>query len=154
MAQKLILLVFTNKVMIFWSVFINIMIIFKLWMFLQYFNDTFTFFQVFWFENIYCNSFLTWNSKIGARCLAEVNIQTVKDGQGLCVLFPGKGTFFSESAEEMWNRHIKVPKIVPGLLFPVRNMNFNNKMMILTFFCVNQNNVFETRKNMYWDYNQ
>ena len=28
-----------------------------------------------------------------------------------------RGRFYSESAVEMSNRHIKVPKIVPGLLF-------------------------------------
>ena len=30
-----------------------------------------------------------------------------------------KGTFYSESAGEMWNRHTKVPNIVSGLLFLV-----------------------------------
>ena len=65
-----------------------------------------------------------------------------------------KGTFYSESAGEMWNRHIRVPKIVPGLLFFVQNMNCSNKMMIFTFFCVNQINVFKTKTNMYWGYNQ
>ena len=28
--------------------------------------------------------------------------------------------FYSESAGKMWNRHVKVPKIVPGLLFSVK----------------------------------
>jgi hypothetical protein len=28
-----------------------------------------------------------------------------------------KGTFYLESADEMWNRHIKVPKIAPEHLF-------------------------------------
>ena len=34
-----------------------------------------------------------------------------------------KGTFYSESGGEMWNRHIKVPKIAPELLFPISGMN-------------------------------
>ena len=58
-----------------------------------------------------------------------------------------KGTFYSESAGEMWNRHIKVPKIVPGLLFPVRHMNCSNKIIILTFFCVNKINLYKARTN-------
>ena len=45
-----------------------------------------------------------------------------------------KGTFYSESAGEMWNRHVKVPKNVPGLLIPVRIMKCCNKMTILTFW--------------------
>ena len=59
-----------------------------------------------------------------------------------------KGTFYSERAAEMWNRHIKVPKVVLGLLFPVRNMNYSNKMIVLTFFYVNKINVYKTRTNM------
>ena len=59
-----------------------------------------------------------------------------------------KGTFYSESAGEMWNRHIKVPKIVLGLLFPVRNMNCSNKMLISTFSYDNKINVFKTRTNV------
>ena len=62
---------------------------------------------------------------------------------------PLKGTFYSESAGEMWNRHIKVPKIVHGLLFPLDNMNCSNKMSILTFFCVNKINLFKARTNKY-----
>ena len=39
-----------------------------------------------------------------------------------------KGTFYSESAREMWNRHIKVPKIAPELLFPISGMNCSDKI--------------------------
>ena len=60
--------------------------------------------------------------------------------------------FHSESAGEMWNRHIKVPKIVLGLLFSVNDMNFGNKMLIFTFFCTNQINVSKPRINMYYSY--
>ena len=60
-----------------------------------------------------------------------------------------KGTFYSESAGEMWNRHIKVPKIVPGPLFPVSDMSCGNKMVFLTFFCVDKINLFKARMNMY-----
>ena len=60
-----------------------------------------------------------------------------------------KGTFYSESDDEMWNRHIKVPKIVPGPLFPVRNMNCSLKIIILTFFYDNKINSFKARTNMY-----
>ena len=45
---------------------------------------------------------------------------------------------WSESAGEMWNRHTKVPKIVSGLLFPVSDKNYSNKMINFTFFCVNK----------------
>ena len=31
--------------------------------------------------------------------------------------------FYSESAGEMWNRHIKVRQIAPELLFPLSGMN-------------------------------
>jgi hypothetical protein len=41
-----------------------------------------------------------------------------------------KGTFYSESAVEMSNRHIKVPKIVPGPSYPVRNIISSNIMII------------------------
>ena len=58
-----------------------------------------------------------------------------------------KGTFYSERAGEMWNRHIKVPKIVRGLLFPVSDINCSNKIVIFTFFCINQINVCKTRTN-------
>ena len=44
-----------------------------------------------------------------------------------------KGTFYSEGTGKNWNRHIKVPKIVLGLLFPVSDMNCSNKMLIFTF---------------------
>ena len=71
-------------------------------------------------------------------------------GISLC----SKGTFYSESAGEMWNRHIKVPNIVPGLLYPVSNMNCSNKMIILTFFYVNKINVFKAGTDIYWVYNQ
>ena len=60
-----------------------------------------------------------------------------------------KGPFYSESAGEMWNRHIKVPKIVHGLFFPVGNMNCSNKMSIFRFFCVNKINLFKARTNKY-----
>ena len=65
-----------------------------------------------------------------------------------------KGTFYSVSAGDIWNRHIKVPKIAPGILFPVIDTNCYNKMLILTFFCVNKINLFNARTNMYWGYNQ
>ena len=64
-----------------------------------------------------------------------------------------KGTFYSESAGEMWNRHIKVPKIVPGLLFPVSDMNWDNKILILTFFSANQISLFKARMNKHYGYN-
>ena len=51
-----------------------------------------------------------------------------------------KGTFYSESAGEMWNRHIKVPKIVIRFIFPVSDINCSIKMLIFTFFCVNKIN--------------
>ena len=44
-------------------------------------------------------------------------------------LMSSKGTFYSESAVEIWNRHIKVPKIAPELLFPISGMNFSVKML-------------------------
>ena len=37
--------------------------------------------------------------------------------------FTDKGTFYSKSAGEMLNRHMKVPKIAPELLFPISGMN-------------------------------
>ena len=60
-----------------------------------------------------------------------------------------KGTFYSESGGEMSNRHIKVPKIVSGPLFPVRNIISSNIMIIWTFFNVNKINVAKARINMY-----
>ena len=66
-----------------------------------------------------------------------------------CVYIDSKGTFYSESAGKKWFRHIKVPKIVPGLLFPVSDMNFSTKVLILTFFCVNKINQYKARTNMY-----
>ena len=33
-----------------------------------------------------------------------------------------KGTFYSETAGEMWNRRTKVPKIAPELLFPINGI--------------------------------
>ena len=60
-----------------------------------------------------------------------------------------KGTFYSESAGEMWNRHIKVLKIVLWLLFPVSNMNCCYKMLVFTFFCVNKINLFKARTKKY-----
>lgn len=54
---------------------------------------------------------------------------------------PSKGTLYSESAGEMWNRHMKVPKIVHDLLILVGNINCTNKMSIFTFFCVKDINV-------------
>ena len=41
-----------------------------------------------------------------------------------------KGMFYSERAIEMSNRHIKVPKIVPGPSYPVRNIISSNIMII------------------------
>jgi hypothetical protein len=48
--------------------------------------------------------------------------------------FHDKGMFYWESAHEMWNRHIEVPKIAPELLFPINGINCNDKMAILSFF--------------------
>ena len=59
-----------------------------------------------------------------------------------------KGTFYSESAGEMWNRHIKVPKIAPELLFPISGMNLSDKMLIFSFFCKNQVNLSKASTNM------
>ena len=61
----------------------------------------------------------------------------------------GKGMFYSESAGEMWNRHIKVPKIAPGPLFSNRNINCSLKMIILTFFYDDKINSFKVRTYMY-----
>ena len=60
-----------------------------------------------------------------------------------------KGTFYSESGGEMSNRHIKVPKIVSGPLFPVSDMNCSNKVMILTSFCLNKINLSKARMIIY-----
>ena len=60
-----------------------------------------------------------------------------------------KGTFYSEKAVEMSNRHIKVPKIVLGPLFPVRNIISSNMMIISIFFHVNKINVVKATMNMY-----
>ena len=60
-----------------------------------------------------------------------------------------KGTFYSERADEMWNRQIKVPKIVRGLLFSVSDINCSNKMVIFTFFYINQINLCKARTNRY-----
>ena len=57
--------------------------------------------------------------------------------------------FYSESAIEMSNRHIRVPKIVLGPFFPIRNMICSNKLKISTFFYSNEINVIKTRMNMY-----
>ena len=43
----------------------------------------------------------------------------------------GKGTFYSESTGEIRNRHTKVPKIAPELLFLINGMNCSDKMAIL-----------------------
>ena len=59
-----------------------------------------------------------------------------------------KGMFCSESAGEMWNQHIKVPKIAPELLFPVSGMNCSDKMLIFSFFCINQINLSKAGTNM------
>ena len=59
-----------------------------------------------------------------------------------------KGMFCSESAGEMWNRHVKVPKIVPGLLIPVSDINCSNQKLIFTFFFANKINLFKARTNM------
>ena len=56
--------------------------------------------------------------------------------------------FYSKSAGEMWNRHIRVPKIAPKLLFPVSGMNCSDKMLIFTFFSINQVNLFLAGTNM------
>ena len=60
-----------------------------------------------------------------------------------------KGTFYSESAGEMWNRHIKVPKIAPEVLFPISGRNCSDKMLIFSFFCINQINLSKGVTNMY-----
>ena len=60
-----------------------------------------------------------------------------------------KGMFYSESGGEMSNRHIKVPKIVSGPLFPVSDMNCSNKVMILTSFCLNKINLSKARMIIY-----
>ena len=65
-----------------------------------------------------------------------------------------KGTFYSESAGEMWNRHTKVPKIAPELFFPINGMNCSDKIAILSFFCINQINLFQANISMYSCYNQ
>ena len=44
-----------------------------------------------------------------------------------------KGTFFSESAVEMWNRHIKVPKIAPEILFPISGIWYFVTKIVLTY---------------------
>ena len=49
-----------------------------------------------------------------------------------------KGMFISESAVKMSNRHIKVPKIAPALLFPVSIMIIIEKILIFSFFCIYQ----------------
>ena len=59
-----------------------------------------------------------------------------------------KGMFYSESAGEMWNRLLKVPKIAPELLFPIRGMNCNGKVLIFSFYCITQINLFKASKNM------
>ena len=61
---------------------------------------------------------------------------------------------YSESAAEMSNWHIKVPKIVPEPLFPVRNMICNDKMIILIFLNVNKIDVVKAKINMYQGYDQ
>ena len=40
--------------------------------------------------------------------------------------------FYSESAGEMWNHHINVPKIAPELLFPISGMNCSDKMFLFS----------------------
>ena len=49
-----------------------------------------------------------------------------------------KGMFNSESAVHMSNRHIKVPKIEPALLFLVSSKIIIEKILILSFFCIHQ----------------
>ena len=56
--------------------------------------------------------------------------------------------FYSESADEMWNHHINVPKIAPELLFPISGMNCSDKMLIFSFFCINQINLFKASTHM------
>ena len=48
--------------------------------------------------------------------------------RGLFFNSDGEGRFYTESAGEMWNRHIKVPKIAPELLFPISCMNCSDKI--------------------------
>ena len=62
--------------------------------------------------------------------------------------FTDKGTFYSKSAGEMLNRHIKVPKIAPELLFPISGMKCGDKMLIFLFFCINQINLFKAGISM------
>ena len=62
-------------------------------------------------------------------------------------LWSSKGTFHSEIAGEI-NRHKKVPKIAPELLFLISGMNFSVKMLIFSFFCINQINLFKAGTTM------
>ena len=48
----------------------------------------------------------------------------------------------------MWNRQIKVPKIAPELLFPINGMNCSDKMLIFSFFCINQISLLKVGTNM------
>ena len=68
--------------------------------------------------------------------------------------FHDKVKFFWESAGEMWNRHIKVPKIAPEHLFPINGINCSDKMAILSFFCINETNLFKASTNTWSCYNQ
>ena len=50
----------------------------------------------------------------------------------------------------MWNSQIKVPKIAPELLFPVSAMNCRDKMLIFSFFLLNNKiNVFKSSTKIY-----
>ena len=55
---------------------------------------------------------------------------------------------FTQKLLEIWNRIIKVPKIAPELLFPISGMNFSVKMLIFSFFCINQINLFKAGTTM------
>ena len=41
--------------------------------------------------------------------------------------------FYSERAGKMWNRHIKVPKIAPELLFAISGMNYSDRCQFYHF---------------------
>ena len=44
---------------------------------------------------------------------------------------------------------VKVPKIAPGLLFPISGMNCSHKMLMFSFFLTNQINLFEYSKYLF-----
>ena len=59
-------------------------------------------------------------------------------------------TFNSESAGEMWN--LKVQKIAHEHLFPISGMDCSDKILIFSFFCINQIISFKTCTNIYVPY--